>query len=755
MTGTRFFGSIIAIVTRTIRSLRTGVAFSFTVFLVFYPQAQSFAKTVPQLPVFVELYRYGQVEKKADSYRIGKKSGVFLKIQTEGNSRCLYLDQPGEYHRDRLSRKVDKPAKLTELFSCNLRALALRIKTPAQVILTPQPRGDEVEGFPNARFFESIWQQIVIKKGGDIPPENLLAAALWFYRSEKNPARTAYILEQAYQNTQNTWFLKLHHDAYAETSPAQIEQEVESTLNSVSALYSPRNNVALLIGIQNYEDGSGWTDLKTPINDINRLKNVLVTEYGFNHSDIYLLPDASYQDLLDAIGELRQKVNERTNLLIYYAGHGWVDEDGEYFWIPSDGHQSPKTWVYTDYILKKIRSFNSLHTLFMVDSCFGGALNSHTSRGPTNEGIRKLYQKRSRQLVTAGGNEPVADRGSSNNSVFAGALLEILENQPEDQPLSVQELFSKLQPRAVANSNQTPTYDRITDSRDEWGQFYFIKDWKSVSLLPATESADPVEPWKPTTTFREDILESIYIPQPMEATKNVKGLQLLRGESVVTINSILENEPFSMMGGGLSFDVNIKNRPLLLQLKYLVHQGQEYADEVPRSLNRTEFQMGLRSLETKQNDDWRFEFGLSYNWDRFQIEWDTSRLANKKANNEFIIIGYHLLAFENFSAVKLDDSSEFGLNYDFQFGVVNFSGSTGIAVSETYNKDVSSFILGAKVAPELRYEFSAVNLELRLGAAYEYLWQPFDNDGGSQVGNNHINTTQKAYQLYVLLNLAF
>jgi len=734
----------------------TSISFlCFSCLTTFVPVAHAQAKTHSSVPVIVELYRYGQVEKKPSSYQIGEKGGVFLKIEKEGINRCVYIHQPGEYNRDQLTLNFAKQGQLSSFFKCNLRALALRIKSPAQIILIPEPRGDEASELADEQFFESIWQQVVMKKAGEIPLQNLMAAAVWFYKSKKNPTRAAFILEQAHKHYQNDWFLKLHHDAYAETSPAMIEQEVQTTLNAMLSIYSPQDNMALLIGVQNYEEDSGWTNLKTPINDINRLKHILVTKYGFNSNHIYLLPDATYQDLLDAIGDLRQKVNNRTNLLIYYAGHGWIDEDGEYFWIPSDGRRSPKSWIYTDYILKKIRSFDSLHTLFIVDSCFGGALNSHASRGPTDVGVRKLYQKKSRQLITAGGNEPVADTGSSHNSIFAGALLDILENQPEDQPLSVQELFSQLQPTIVASSNQTPTYDRLPNSRDEWGQFYFIQDWKSTLLTPSVDPPKRVESLKKNASFKDDFYESITIPQPIEATQSFNRFQLHRSEEIVTIADILENETFMMLGGSVAFDVNIKNRPLLLQLSYLVHQKQQNTNQAPQSLNRSDFQLGLRSLEPKQKNNWQSEFGIYYNWRRLEIEWDTSNLANKKADKEFIIIGYHLLDIENFAALRLDEALEFGLNYDFQIGLVNFSGSTGIAVSETFNKDAASLILGVNLAPEFRYRIPAISLEFRLGAGVEYLWQPIDNEGGSQTGSSSINSTQKAYHLYSLISLLF
>ena len=203
------------------------------------------------------------------------------------------------------------------------------------------------------------------------------------------------------------------------------------------------------MGIQDYTELSQWPRLKTPLSDIKKIRTVLVNEYDYRPENVFMLPNATYQEMLDALQVLRDRIDKKTNLLVYYAGHGLVDEDGDYFWIPSDGGKSPRTWIYTEYILKKIKNLDTLHTLLVVDSCFSGALNSHESRSVSNEGILKLYQKPSRQLITSGGNEPVIDGGAPDHSIFARSFIRILQDQPEDKPLSTQDLFAQLQPSVV------------------------------------------------------------------------------------------------------------------------------------------------------------------------------------------------------------------------------------------------------------------------------------------------------------------
>ena len=87
----------------------------------------------------------------------------------------------------------------------------------------------------------------MLKISASIPKENLLAAAFWFYGKKNNPARSAFILEQTYKLNNDPWILDLHHDAYAASSPSQIENEVLQTKNRLDTTYSPESNIALLM----------------------------------------------------------------------------------------------------------------------------------------------------------------------------------------------------------------------------------------------------------------------------------------------------------------------------------------------------------------------------------------------------------------------------------------------------------------------------------------------------------------------------
>ncbi len=91
------------------------------------------------------------------------------------------------------------------------------------------------------------------------------------------------------------------------------------------------NYHALVIGINNYKH---LTKLRTAVADAEAMAKVLQTKYSFQ---VTKLINPSRSDIIDTLDDLRGKLKFKDNLLIYYAGHGWLDEKADQgFWLPAD-----------------------------------------------------------------------------------------------------------------------------------------------------------------------------------------------------------------------------------------------------------------------------------------------------------------------------------------------------------------------------------------------------------------------------------
>jgi len=100
----------------------------------------------------------------------------------------------------------------------------------------------------------------------------------------------------------------------------------------------------------------------------------------------------------------------------------------------------------------------------------------------TKEYIAFKLPKRSRMLISSGGDEPVLDTGGGANSVFANAF--VAELEANQGILPTPELFSRIGKRvetAAAQNKfvQKPEFKSIKGAGHEVGDFFFVpKDLK-------------------------------------------------------------------------------------------------------------------------------------------------------------------------------------------------------------------------------------------------------------------------------------
>jgi hypothetical protein len=227
---------------------------------------------------------------------------------------------------------------------------------------------------------------------------------------------------------------------------------------------------ALVIGNNNYQD---LTNLRSAVNDAKVVSTVLEVDYGFN---VKLLENASRKDILRSLKHLRETVSAKDNVLIYYAGHGYLDEAADQgYWLPVDSERDDDSnWIATDRVVSQIKAMQAKHVMVVADSCFSGTITRAIKiEQRTPEWLSEIVKKKARTALTSGGLEPVMDTGSGNHSAFANAFISLLEGN--DGVLDASQLFSKLRPKVMANATQTPEYGKIHMAGDDGGDFLFVR----------------------------------------------------------------------------------------------------------------------------------------------------------------------------------------------------------------------------------------------------------------------------------------
>jgi Caspase domain/Sel1 repeat len=276
----------------------------------------------------------------------------------------------------------------------------------------------------------------------------------------------------------------------ATRSTAAPTKDGSSTRSTGQAVGLPRpkdlgafgNYHALVIGNDEYRQ---LPRLNTAVNDAREIDRTLKTRYGFK---VTLLLDADRYKILSALNGLRERLTDKDNLFIYYAGHGELDRKNQRgHWLPIDAEpNSSANWISNIAITDILNAMNVQQLLVVADSCYAGTLTRSSvgrldaalSETERLKVIQLMARKRSRMVMTSGGLEPVLDSVGGSHSVFAQPFIELL--QTNVGVLSGQEMFRLLQLRVAGtaqrvDAQQVPEYAPIKFAGHEAGDFFFVR----------------------------------------------------------------------------------------------------------------------------------------------------------------------------------------------------------------------------------------------------------------------------------------
>lgn len=241
---------------------------------------------------------------------------------------------------------------------------------------------------------------------------------------------------------------------------------------------------ALIIGNQDYVF---LDDLRSPIQDGKRLQQILEQKYGFS---TLFIPNASEKNILNTINNFYEQIGENDNLLIYYAGHGNISRSDQSrtergYWLPVDaGKDNISNWINNSVISDHLDRLKARSVLVISDSCYAGYLGSEKSpflfgvSGTQSEkAIQAGLARRARVVISSGGVKPVLDGSNKTHSIFAGALIDALEQNRDtlrDSALFAQLSVNVRKRSEFAEDVQIPELKPVREAGHEGGSFYFV-----------------------------------------------------------------------------------------------------------------------------------------------------------------------------------------------------------------------------------------------------------------------------------------
>jgi hypothetical protein len=232
----------------------------------------------------------------------------------------------------------------------------------------------------------------------------------------------------------------------------------------------------LMIGVQNYTE-RGLAPLTQTLSDIQRMADVLNKNYIFD--TILLVRNPTRREVFAVMKRMAAMLEENDNFLLFYAGHGEVDVNGDQgYWLPIDAEmKNSANWISNNDIKHFIYGLKARHILVISDACFGGSIISMREvRGEIIQQFDrftlKSFRLKSRTSISSSFGEPVPDRSS-----FLNYLIDNLN--ANDEPILTDEQLYNLtlesMRQRVDEDIPKPYFAPIKDVGDNSGNFIFIR----------------------------------------------------------------------------------------------------------------------------------------------------------------------------------------------------------------------------------------------------------------------------------------
>lgn len=247
--------------------------------------------------------------------------------------------------------------------------------------------------------------------------------------------------------------------------------------------------VALLIGVSDYEPG--LEPLPSAIKDVAALQEVLANPEmgGFNTTDIAVLENPDRQTMETAIYSLFANRQKDDLVLLYFSGHGVLDDSSEFYFASrstqkAQGKLVSPTAVAARSVQNWMEQSRSQRQVIILDSCFSGAfVKGVKAKDSGSVNLEQFLGGKGRAILTASTSTQYAlTQDGLDLSVYTHYLVEGIRtggaDQDDDGWIAVEELHT------YASSKVREAAPAMTP------EFYPVKEGYKI-LLAKSPKDDP------------------------------------------------------------------------------------------------------------------------------------------------------------------------------------------------------------------------------------------------------------------------
>ncbi len=319
---------------------------------------------------------------------------------------------------------------------------------------------------------------------------------------------------------------------------------------------------ALLIGNSTYPvDEHNLQTLKGPVKDIAVLNRALIDPAVglFNDADVTLLPEATSSRAIRALGRFFGTAARDDVLLVYFSGHGKLDQSGRLHLCMQDTESTDllSTAVSSTRINEFADASHARNVILVLDCCHAGAFRGgELGDAVAGPGRYVLTSCRGTQLA----NDATVDNGTSYfTQHLVDGLLGAAADQDQDGYVSFSDVYAYVDHRLREAGKQIPQRRVSGDGdvplarRSQWAPAEFADPMPPPARAGSgPPPGSPPGGKGPALQDRVPVPDSAPAPARSRALSGRRGVLLLAVAAVVIAGGLIA----ALVPGGGSADAN-------------------------------------------------------------------------------------------------------------------------------------------------------------------------------------------------------
>jgi hypothetical protein len=253
--------------------------------------------------------------------------------------------------------------------------------------------------------------------------------------------------------------------AYDDDGLQSTPQIVRLTPTDPNSAITQGRLLGLCIGVSQYAQEK--LNLRYAHADAISLAQALIAQTGYASAQAEKLTDANAtrENVLQYLDNLVQRASAQDTVVLLFAGHGWRDEKGEFYFATHDldSQDIAHTALSWREVAERLRQLagKSKRVIVLLDACRSGSAASN------DELIRALETARTGVLVFAASSGLTESKEDEKwgHGAFTKAILDALEGQTtlDEKGLSVLDFITYVQRsvKAMTEQKQKPTVPNL------------------------------------------------------------------------------------------------------------------------------------------------------------------------------------------------------------------------------------------------------------------------------------------------------